>query len=319
MGGSLNEAERPPQSPVEARQAQPVTLSVVIDGRLDAGRARQVAILADRLGLAGTWLRYPWQPAHGTGPGGAEPAGLLAALTSGARVPLGLLVDADAADPAAADGAWLDRLVQETDSRSTGRPAGLRIALAGSPPGIARWQEWWHEWWHGRTGQRPGGAVQFAVPRLAPPAGDGAGPADDGTGAAVFVPCAPGRDLAGEVSAAAAAAAGRAVLAEVTVSVGRTAAEARARADADELFTQPGHPAEQGLFGTLEECQAAAARLAQAGATELVCHLPLASDLPDVLAQLRSIAIGAGVLRPGEPPSAAPPPPAGWGGRRFTA
>jgi alkanesulfonate monooxygenase SsuD/methylene tetrahydromethanopterin reductase-like flavin-dependent oxidoreductase (luciferase family) len=109
------------------------------------------------------------------------------------------------------------------------------------------------------------------------------------------------------------------VLAEVTVSVGRTAAEARARADADAMFTLAGHPAEQGLFGTLEECQATAAALAQAGVTELVCYLPLASDLPDVLAQLRSIAIGAGVLRPGEPPSAAPPPPAGWGGRRITA
>jgi hypothetical protein len=156
----------------------------------------------------------------------------------------------------------------------------------------------------------------MAAPWLALPAGTGA---EAGPAAAVFVPCAPGRDLAGEVAAAASAAAGRPVLAEVTVSVGRTAAEARARADADELFTLAGHPAEQGLFGTLEECQAAAARLAQAGATELVCYLPLASDLPDVLAQLRSIAIGAGVLRPGEPPSAAPPPPSGWGGRRLTA
>ncbi len=109
------------------------------------------------------------------------------------------------------------------------------------------------------------------------------------------------------------------MLTEVTVSVGRTAAEARARADADELFTLTGHPADQGLFGTLEECQVTAAALAQAGATELVCYLPLASDLPDVLAQLRSIAIGAGVLRPGEPPSPAPPPPSGWGGRRLPA
>ena len=121
------------------------------------------------------------------------------------------------------------------------------------------------------------------------------------------------------MSAAADAAAGRPVLAEVTVSVGRTVAEARARADADELFALTGHPAQQGLFGTLEECQAAAAQLAQAGATELLCYLPLAGDLPDVLAQLRSIAIGAGVLRPGEPRSAAPPPPDGWGGRRVKA
>jgi hypothetical protein len=109
------------------------------------------------------------------------------------------------------------------------------------------------------------------------------------------------------------------VLAEVTVSVGRTATEARVRADADELFAVVGHPTRQGLFGTLEECQAAAARLAHAGVTELACYLPLASDLHDVLAQLRSIAVGASVLRPGDAPSAAPPPPAGWGGRPVIA
>src|SRR6185437_4190912 len=101
-------------------------------------------------------------------------------------------------------------------------------------------------------GRRP----ELTGTQLALPAREGAARA-----AAVFVPCAPGRDLAGEVSEAAAAAGGRPVLAEVTVSVGRTAAEARARADADELFTLAGHPAQQGLFGTLEECQAAAARL----------------------------------------------------------
>jgi hypothetical protein len=281
-----------------------------------------VAVLTHRLGLAGAWLRYPWWPLRGSGMSETEPAGVLAALAAGAQVPLGLLVDADAAGMAGADGAWLDRLVTAAGSADAGAadagaadagsadagsadarsPASPRIALAGSPPAVARW--------HGLIGRRPG----LAAAQLALPAGDGdgSGPAD-----AVFVPCAPGRDLAGEVSAAASA--GRPVLAEVTVSVGRTAAEARARADADELFTLAGHPAEQGLFGTLEECQATAARLAQAGATELVCYLPLASDLPDVLAQLRSIAIGAAVLRPGEPPSAAPPPPAGWGGRRSTA
>jgi hypothetical protein len=272
---------------------------VVIDGRLDAARARQVATLADRLGLAGVWLRYPWWPLSGTGLSETDRVGLLAALASGLQVTPGLVVDADTAEP---DGAWLDRLILPAGSRAAGLPGNPRIALAGSPLMITQWQ--------GLIERRPG----LAVAQLALPARDGGVSA-----AAVFVPCAPGRDLAGEVSAAASVARGRPVLAEVTVSVGRTAAEARARADADELFTLAGHPAQQGLFGTLEECQATAARLAHAGATELVCYLPLASDLPDVLAQLRSIAIGAGVLRPGEPPSAAPPPPAGWGGRRFTA
>ena len=276
---------------------------MVIDGRLDAVRAKQVATLTDRLGLAGIWLRYPWWPLSGSRMSEPDVAALLAALASGLQVPLGLVVDAGAAGLAGADGDWLDRLVTAAGSPATGsltggRPAGPRIALAGSPPAVARW--------HGLIARRPG----LASAQLALPAADGAG---SGPAAAVFVPCAPGRDLAGEVAAAASAAAGRPVLVEVTVSVGRTAAEARARADADELFTLAGHPAEQGLFGTLEECQATAAGLAQAGATELVCYLPLAADLPDVLAQLRSIAVGAGVLRPGEPPSAAPPPPEGWG------
>lgn len=281
---------------------------MVIDGRLDAARARQVAVLTHRLGLAGAWLRYPWWPLRGTATGETEPAGLLAALAGSVPVPIGLLVAADAADLAGADGAWLDRLVTAPGSPDAGTTASPRIALAGSPPAVARWRR--------LIGQRPGlVAAQLALPaaQLVRPAADGGG---SEPAAAVFIPCAPGRDLTAEVAAAASDAAGPPVLAEVTVSVGRTAAEARARADADELFTLAGHPAEQGLFGTLEECQAAAARLAQAGATELVCYLPLASDLPDVLAQLRSIAIGAGVLRPGEPPSAAPPPPDGWGGRR---
>jgi hypothetical protein len=277
-------------------EAQPVQLSVVIDGRLDEGRARQVATLAHRLGLAGTWLRLPSWPPTAPGMSGQDGAGLLAALGSGAGVWPGLVVDADQADPDEADAGWL--------SRRRGIPAGLRIALTGTAAAVARWQD--------LLGRRPDLALsQLARPAL--PGGRGAAPL------AVFVPCTPGRDLAAEVSAAVAAAAGRPVLAEVTVSVGRTAAEARARADADELFTLAGHPAQQGLFGTLEECQAAAARLGHAGVTELVCYLPLASDLPDVLAQVRSIAIGAGVLRPGEPPSAPPPPPPGWGGRRITA
>jgi hypothetical protein len=278
-------------------EAQSVQLSVVIDGRLDGGRARQVATLAHRLGLAGTWLRRPWWPQTAPGMSEKDDVGLLAALSAGTRP--GLVVDADEADPDEADAGWL--------GRPRGVPAGLRIALTGTPTAVARWQE--------LIGRRPDLALsQLARPALpALPGGCGTAPL------AVFVPCAPGRDLAAEVSVAVSAAAGRPVLAEVTVSVGRTAAEARARADADELFTLAGHPARQGLFGTLEECQATAAMLGHAGVTELVCYLPLAGDLPDVLAQVRSIVIGAGVLRPGEPPSVPPPPPPGWGGRRITA
>ena len=117
MDGSLNEAERPAQSPVTASQARPVTLSVVIDGRLDAVRARQVATLTDRLGLAGIWLRYPWWPLSGSRMSEPDVAALFTALASGLQVPLGLVVDAGAAGLAGADGDWLDRLVTAAGSQ----------------------------------------------------------------------------------------------------------------------------------------------------------------------------------------------------------
>jgi hypothetical protein len=234
-----------------APRARQLALSVVIDGRLDESRARQVAVLAGRLGLAGVWLRSPWWPELAV-PGAADPDALLAWLSAAAPAPAGLLATA-------------------------GRPA---------------------------TAERLDGTV-------ARPAD-----ADGACVTALLVPFGPNRDLLAAVAAAARASRGRPVLAEVTVSVGRTSGEARARAAAEELFRLAGHPAQQGLFGTLEECQAAAATLLHAGATELICTLPLASDLPDVLAQLTAIAIGAGVLVPGDPPSQSPPPPAGWGGRR---
>jgi len=258
-----------------------------------------VAALASRLGLAGVWLRYPWWPLTGPVQAGADSAGLLAWLADSTPVSAGLIVEADRADAG-----LLDRIgpALGTSHGRSARLAEISVALSGPAAAVSRWEDSLH--------RHPG----LHVSRLARSASaPGPGPAT------VFVPCSAARDLAADIPAAAAAAAGGPVLAEVTVSVGRTMAEAQARADADDLFAVAGHPARQGLFGTLQDCQAAAARLAHAGATELVCYLPLADDLPDVLAQLRSIAIGARVLRPGEPPSAAPPPPAGWGGRRVTA
>jgi len=236
-----------------AGDARRLAISIVLDGRLDAGRVAEVARLVARLGLDGVWFRQP--PLTGTGP--ADVAALLREL-SAAQVRPGLIVPGELADQELADQELADLV------------AAGKIRLA-----------------------RPG-----------------AGPA------AVFVPAGSGHDLDRSVAAAARLAAGRPVLVEVPISVGRTAAEAHARADSEELFALVGHPARSGLFGTLEECQAGAARLAQAGATELVCYLPHSADLIDVLAQLRAIAVGAGVLRPGEPPSSPPPPPAGWGGRR---
>jgi alkanesulfonate monooxygenase SsuD/methylene tetrahydromethanopterin reductase-like flavin-dependent oxidoreductase (luciferase family) len=106
------------------------------------------------------------------------------------------------------------------------------------------------------------------------------------------------------------------VAALITVSVGRTQAEAQARAIADPLFDRLGHPRDTGIFGTLEECQDRAIALAHAGVTDLRCILPASVDVHDVIAQLTAIAVGTtDVLRPGSLRSPAPAPPVGWGGR----
>jgi hypothetical protein len=280
-------------------------LSVVLDGRFDAARSAEVARLIARLGLDGVWLR---QPAL-TGPGPADPAALLARLRAeAAPARAGMIVDTDAA------GASLADALARAEPEGAAAPRALRIALTGSLAGQVRWL--------GLIGDRPQLRAEIALPaaagqaRAAMPQEAPEAPEDPGVRGAVLVPFAAGRDLDQAITDAAGLAAGLPVLAEVAVSVGRTTAEARARADAEDLFAVVGQPALGGLFGTLEECQAGAARLAHAGATELVCYLPHAGDLADVLAQLRAIAVGAGMLRPGEPPSPPPPPPVGWGGRR---
>lgn len=106
------------------------------------------------------------------------------------------------------------------------------------------------------------------------------------------------------------------VAALVPVSIGRTVAEAAARADADPTFAAIGHPAQTGIFGTLEDCQDRVIALAHAGVTDLRCVLPESIDVHDVIAQLTGITLGTtDVLVPGALRSPAPPPPDGWGGR----
>jgi hypothetical protein len=106
------------------------------------------------------------------------------------------------------------------------------------------------------------------------------------------------------------------VAALVPVSVGRTDAEASARADMDPDFARFGHPAAIGIFGTLEECQDRVIALAHAGITDLRCVVPATPDVHDLIAQLTAMTIGTvDVLVPGSLRSPAPPPPEGWGGR----
>jgi alkanesulfonate monooxygenase SsuD/methylene tetrahydromethanopterin reductase-like flavin-dependent oxidoreductase (luciferase family) len=102
----------------------------------------------------------------------------------------------------------------------------------------------------------------------------------------------------------------------VPVSIGRTNAEAAARAEMDPEFSRFGDPARTGIFGTLEECQDRVIALAHAGVTDIRCILPGTPDVHDVIAQLTACTVGStDVLRPGSLRSAAPPPPDGWGGR----
>ncbi len=103
---------------------------------------------------------------------------------------------------------------------------------------------------------------------------------------------------------------------EVPVSIGRTVAEAQARAESEPLFQTVGPPWEVGLFGTLEQCQERVIELAHAGIADLRCVLPNSPDVHDVIAQLTAMAIGTvDVLSPGTPRSKSPDPPSTWGGR----
>lgn len=128
------------------------------------------------------------------------------------------------------------------------------------------------------------------------------------------IPTWPGRDLAGQLRAAVRDVGGS-IAVDVPVALGRTQAEAAARAASDQVFIEVGMPQQTGLFGRLEDVQAQVAVLAAAGAAELCCILP-ADDLLDHLAQLASVAVGhLDTHSPGLQRSPDPSPPTGWGGR----
>jgi hypothetical protein len=101
---------------------------------------------------------------------------------------------------------------------------------------------------------------------------------------------------------------------DVPVSVGRTEAEATARAASDPIVAEFGTPARTGLFGRLEDVQAQVAVLAAAGVSELCC-IVVGADLLDHLAQLAAANIGSlDTHAPGLRRSPDPLPPDGWGG-----
>jgi hypothetical protein len=102
----------------------------------------------------------------------------------------------------------------------------------------------------------------------------------------------------------------------VPVVVGRTRAEAAALVDLASGFSGFGDPRADGLFGTLEDCQAQVTRLAHDGVRDLRCVLPELPEVLDVLAQLPAIVVGdPATHHPGAARSSDPPPPP-WAGRR---
>jgi hypothetical protein len=91
----------------------------------------------------------------------------------------------------------------------------------------------------------------------------------------------------------------------LSVSIGRTAAEAEARAALDPRFQRDG-----AVVGRLEDGQARVIALAHDGVTDLRCRLPAVPDVGDLVAQLTAMVVGsAATHRPDAPRSADPSPP----------
>lgn len=280
--------------PTRAPAGRLARLGVVLDVKLPTERVVSLARLCERAGIEAVWITDPdaWVLAETVAP----------VLE---RTHLGLTVDVggSARDVATQAATFSDRTSTpvELSVRNGDGAAGYVVALRAAL---------------GHAGQKP--------PRLSAVA--------EGTAAippllaAVDDLVLPGwrfgdLDSAADEARVMASEAGRdpsslGVAVLVPVSIGRTGAEASARADRDPTFRQIGHPAKIGIFGTLEECQDRVIALAHAGVTDLRCIVPGAPDVHDVIAQLTAMTIGTtDLLRPGSLRSPAPPPPEGWGGR----
>lgn len=276
-------------------------LGVVLDTRNVPARVREVARICERAGVDALWVRDRLAPDDDRPRLEAWTCLTLAGLdTSRARV--GAMLDTALRPPAT-----LAAMAATLDLALGGR---LEIGLGGSAIED-----------YARTVRE---LLAEGGPRLSVEA---TGPAeievaidvaDD-----VLIPAAAGRDRHALLDAVRTAceAAGRqrsslGIAVELPVSIGRTAAEARARASAESLFRVTGHPSQAGIFGTLEQCQDRVIELAHGGVTDLRCILPNTADVPDVIAQLTAAVVGTvDILRPSAPRSRAPDPPEGWGGR----
>jgi alkanesulfonate monooxygenase SsuD/methylene tetrahydromethanopterin reductase-like flavin-dependent oxidoreductase (luciferase family) len=339
--------------PTNAPAGRLVRLGIVLDLRNGPARVRQLAHMAERAGVDVLWVRDYLVARDGAPRLEAWTALTLVGAATG-KVRLGAMLNTAYRHPAivsamvsaldlATDGRvelGLSGAVQpaEREAFGLGRPDGtdversleqyaqiVRKLLAGErvtaiePYGL-------RDAALSRIGAQPGGpalTVEVTAESTDKELGLIAAVADN-----VLVTAAPpGRlDESIEQVRSGIVAAGRddstlGVAVQVPVSVGRTTAEALARAEAEPLFRYLGHPADFGIFGTLEQCHDRVVELVHAGVTELVCVLPNSPDVQDVIAQLTAAVIGTvEAFAPGAPRSAAPGPPEGWGGRpRFSA
>jgi hypothetical protein len=101
----------------------------------------------------------------------------------------------------------------------------------------------------------------------------------------------------------------------VPCSIGRTTAEASARAAGDPMLAATGVPLDLGVFGTLEQCQQRVLALARCGVVDVRCVVPITPDIHDVIAQLSAVSTGTFDALEGDVRSPDPPPPTTWGGR----
>jgi alkanesulfonate monooxygenase SsuD/methylene tetrahydromethanopterin reductase-like flavin-dependent oxidoreductase (luciferase family) len=329
--------------PTRAPRGRLVRLGVVLDTRNPPHRVQEIARMCDGAGIDALWVRdrlgapdgvprlEAWTTLALVAPRVARArvgallavdrhaAATLAAMAGtldaaiGGRLELGLSpdgIDASTARDDAPDLAEAERLTAYAEA--------VRTILAGTGVEVPRATDG-RELDVGVPPAQPGGPVLSIAAATPWQLEVAAAVADD-----VLLPAGSAHDVRAAVAAAwrACERAGRdpdtlGIAMEVPVSIGRTRAEAEARAEAEPLFGVIGHPAEVGVFGTLERCQERVIELAHAGVDDLRCILPNSDDVHDVIAQLTAVAIGSvEVLTPNAPRSKDPDPPEGWGGRR---
>jgi alkanesulfonate monooxygenase SsuD/methylene tetrahydromethanopterin reductase-like flavin-dependent oxidoreductase (luciferase family) len=279
-----------------------IRLGLILDDRNTGQRASDIARMCDGVGIDAVWVRDQLAPTDG---GARQDAWTqLNTITSDVRrARLGAIVKIAFRPPDI-----LATMARTLDAQVEGR---LEICLSGSASEAELER-------YGSIVRGSDGPV-LSLETASPPGFDAAARmADD-----VLLPASNPTDtvrLIGEVREACERndrdPASMGIAMQFPVSIGRTTAEAQARADAESLFEVIGAPRLVGAFGTLEQCQERVIELAHLGISDLRCVVPNAPDLPDVLAQLTSIAVGTvDVLAPGAPKSKSPAPPEAWGGR----